>query len=149
MTLASETNIQKQNDDGNTVTTSSEGSGDESEAVCLSNSKAIMTTRRSRFTRRTSLPSHEKHYVEHNYHDHSHDPIQDDPQDVEQTEEYCSAKKRRGHRGGVAVPFPEKLHYMLSRMDQEGTSDVVSWQPHGRCFIVHNAKDFVEDIMPR
>jgi hypothetical protein len=60
-----------------------------------------------------------------------------------------SKKKRRGHRGGVAVPFPEKLHYMLGCMDEEETADIVNWQPHGRCFTVHKPKEFVEDIMPR
>ena len=82
-----------------------------------------------------------KHYVEHNYHDHMHDPIVEDTTGGEQ--------KRRAHRGGVAVPFPEKLHYMLSRVDAEDVSHIVSWQPHGRCFIVHKPQQFVEQVMPR
>jgi hypothetical protein len=68
---------------------------------------------------------------------------------IDPSEEDNGLKKRRGHRGGVAVPFPEKLHYMLSRMDPEGSEDIVTWQPHGRCFIVHKPKEFVEQIMPR
>jgi len=66
-----------------------------------------------------------------------------DPQDI------GGKQKRRAHRGGVAVPFPEKLHYMLSRVDGEGVSHIVSWQPHGRCFIVHKPQQFVELVMPR
>jgi len=85
-----------------------------------------------------------KHYVEHNYHDHLHDPIAED-----KTDEVTGANKRRAHRGGVAVPFPEKLHYMLSQVDGEGVSHIVSWQPHGRCFIVHKPQQFVQDVMPR
>ena len=114
-----------------------------------------------------------KHYVEHNYHDHAHDPVEMEPATIGE-EEFDSApstkkndskiscndgsnavtggsgnKKRRGHRGGVAVPFPEKLHFMLSRMDREGNNDIVTWQPHGRCFIVRKPTEFVEKIMPR
>ena len=85
-----------------------------------------------------------KHYVEHNYHDHLHDPIVEDT-----TDEATGAQKRRAHRGGVAVPFPEKLHYMLSQVDGEGVSHIVSWQPHGRCFIVHKPQEFVQEVMPR
>ena len=57
-------------------------------------------------------------------------------------------KKRRGPRGGVAQPFPEKLFEMLASVEKEGFSPIVSWQPHGRCFVVHNPKEFVSKVMP-
>ena len=44
--------------------------------------------------------------------------------------------------------FPEKLHYMLSELENDGLSHIVSWQPHGRCFLVHKQKEFVEVILP-
>jgi hypothetical protein len=47
------------------------------------------------------------------------------------------------------VPFPVKLYTMLKGVEQEGMEHVVSWLPHGRCFMVHKPKEFVEDIMPR
>lgn len=57
-------------------------------------------------------------------------------------------------RGGVATPFPYKLHVMLdameteaSRGDTDGTS-IVRWQPHGRAFKVLQPRRFVEEIMP-
>jgi hypothetical protein len=119
-----------------------------------------MSTRRSKSARRCSLPkNHSKHFVEHNYHDHIRDPapLHNDPITRLLGEPTGGApdtpllpkKKRRGHCGGVAVPFPEKLHHMLSCMDEEATADIVNWQPHGRCFTVHKPKEFVEDIMPR
>ena len=122
-------------------------------SVPSASSSRAMSTRRSSSSRRCSLPkNHSKHFVEHNYHDHIRDPLQNDPitrlLGVEPAD-ILSKKKRRGHRGGVAVPFPEKLHYMLSCMDEEETDDIVNWQPHGRCFTVHKPKEFVEDIMPR
>lgn len=104
--------------------------------------------------RRPSIPKSIKHYVEHDYHDHSQDPLQgEDEVDCDKQgalNTTSGPKKRRGgHRGGVAVPFPEKLHFMLSQMEQNESSHIVNWQPHGRCFVVHKPKEFVEEIMPR
>ena len=113
-----------------------------------SNSSSSRRRRPRGPSRRSSLTHHAKHYVEHDYHDHFHDPVENEGFPAE-PEEDDGAKKRRGHRGGVAVPFPEKLHYMLSRMEDESTADIVAWQPHGRCFIVRKPGDFVEKIMPR
>lgn len=44
--------------------------------------------------------------------------------------------------------FPVKLHYMLSELEEDGLSQIVSWQPHGRCFLVHNHPRFVTEILP-
>jgi hypothetical protein len=44
--------------------------------------------------------------------------------------------------------FPVKVHIMLTDTDQRGLSDVVSWQPHGRCFRVHNKQRFVAEVLP-
>jgi hypothetical protein len=113
---------------------------------------------RSSRTRRSSasIKHHVKHYVEHNYHDHLHDATipgdEQEPDSVANHDDHAAdenKKLRGGHRGGVAVPFPEKLHYMLSQMDQNETAHIVNWQPHGRCFVVHKPKEFVEVIMPR
>jgi hypothetical protein len=43
--------------------------------------------------------------------------------------------------------FPGRLHKMLRGVDVEGLSHIVSWQPHGRCFVVHKPKEFVRDIL--
>ena len=83
-----------------------------------------------------------KMFVEHNYQDHSSDPIF-------QPKEVFSGGKRRGPRGGVLVPFPEKLYLMLQGVAKEGLEDIVSWQPHGRCFAVHDPQRFIEEVMPR
>lgn len=57
--------------------------------------------------------------------------------------------KRKGPRGGVVVPFPVKLYKMLEGTQREGLEHVVSWQSHGRCFLVHEPDEFVADILPR
>jgi HSF-type DNA-binding len=55
----------------------------------------------------------------------------------------------RRNRGGIAKPFPEVLHHMLSTLEQEGSSDVASFFPHGRAFAIHNPRIFVSTVMPR
>jgi HSF-type DNA-binding len=57
--------------------------------------------------------------------------------------------KRKGPRGGVSEPFPVKLYEMLVGVEQEGLDHIVSWKSHGRCFMIHLAQAFVDDIMPR
>jgi len=52
-------------------------------------------------------------------------------------------------KGGVACPFPWRLHDMLEAVEIEGLTDVVSWQPHGRAFTVHKPNKFVENVLPR
>jgi hypothetical protein len=44
--------------------------------------------------------------------------------------------------------FPAVLHSMLDEVEEKGYSHIVSWQPHGRCFVVHNREEFVRLIMP-
>lgn len=86
-------------------------------------------------------------YVEHTYTDHYTSPLFN-PADGDNWDD-GESPKRRGPRGGVVVPFPERLYTMLSQVEKDGEEDVVSWQPHGRCFIVHQPKRFVEEVMPK
>jgi hypothetical protein len=69
--------------------------------------------------------------VQHNYHDHTHDNRAD-------------YQEEHPARGGVTMPFPLKLHEMLENVAAYGCDNVVSWQPHGRCFVVHKPKEFGE-----
>lgn len=69
--------------------------------------------------------------VQHCYHDHAHDSREDYQED-------------QPARGGVTVPFPLKLHEVLTAVMENGHEHIVSWQPHGRCFVVHKPKEFVE-----
>ncbi|CAB9529617.1 shock factor protein [Seminavis robusta] len=51
---------------------------------------------------------------------------------------------------GTTQTFPRKLHYLLeyARTSNDGLRNIVSWQPHGRCFVVHNNKEFVAQVLP-
>lgn len=76
------------------------------------------------------------HKVLHDYHDHA--------------EVSCSSRIgscTAANRGGVAVPFQTRLHVMLSTVEKNGLSHIVSWQPHGRCFLVHKPKEFASQVL--
>jgi hypothetical protein len=107
-----------------------------------------MTPRFSRRSRAEHSRHRIKHYVEHNYHDHKHDPIVTVLPNLALTDDH-SCHRPTGHRGGVATPFPEKLHELLESASEHGLDEIIGWQPHGRCFVVHKPKQFVEDIMPQ
>lgn len=80
-------------------------------------------------------PETTREKVVHNYTDRSTQP---DP-----TPE--AGKEGQG-MAGMDHNFPMKLHYMLSNCD--GQEHIVSWQPHGRCFMVHDMKEFVASMLP-
>eukprot|EP00934_Nitzschia_sp_Nitz4_P004620 Nitzschia sp. Nitz4//scaffold133_size116822//4807//6162//NITZ4_003790-RA/size116822-processed-gene-0.47-mRNA-1//-1//CDS//3329535345//4610//frame0 len=81
----------------------------------------------------------DRHFVVHNYHDHSADT---DEHDEDKEEENAP------RRGGVATSFPQKLHAILDRVEADGLGHIVSWQPHGRCFVIHKPKEFTDHVMP-
>jgi hypothetical protein len=84
---------------------------------------------------KASLKRHRKHIiVQHNYHDHA--------SDAEMTADF-----EEELRGSANSPFPTKLHEMLERVEEDGNSHIISWQPHGRCFVVHKPELF-KTILP-
>jgi hypothetical protein len=90
--------------------------------------------------RKKSLKSTKsKREIQHNYHDHALD-------DGKVYMETPLVSK-----GGVTVPFPMKLHNMLEHIAEfeSELEHIVSWQPHGRCFLVHKIKEFQADVLPR
>lgn len=83
----------------------------------------------------------DRHFVQHNYHDHSHDGL------AAALGESATAEQRR--KGGVSIPFPVKLHAVLDQVEADGLAHIISWQPHGRCFVIHKPKEFVDHVMPK
>jgi hypothetical protein len=68
--------------------------------------------------------------VQHNYHDHTNDPVakaflHDDDGMVHDAD----ATNLRLFN----MSFPIKLYEMLEKVEHDGNADVISWQPHGRC----------------
>jgi len=90
----------------------------------------------------SSREDHKKKLVQHNYHDYA-------SQSDNQVSENCNLKHKNSHKGRVKVPFPFKLFDMLTHLELTGqNSDVVSWLPHGRSFLVHNTKEFESSVLP-
>lgn len=91
--------------------------------------------------------SSERTFVDHTYYDHLNDLV-DDSSSKFLPDHHC--KQNKGPEGRViTVSFPVKLHQMLSSVVKEDLDDIVSWQPHGRCFLVHKRSDFVSKLLPR
>lgn len=111
-------------------------SDDIGEAVTV---KSEMSTSTEKQPRKKAPSSSKKREIQHNYHDHAND-------DGKVYMETPIVSK-----GGVTVPFPMKLHNMLEQIAQyeNELEHIVSWQPHGRCFLVHKIKEFQEDVLPR
>ena len=57
----------------------------------------------------------------HNYHDHAQVTEPDNETDLQCGDE------QKGPVGGVKVPFPTKLHLMLSKVEESGLRHIVSW----------------------
>ena len=83
---------------------------------------------------------YERHRVKHDYHDYARVVTVPNPLETE-----MEAKAS----GGVNNPFPTILHKLLSETDATGVSEIISWQPHGRSFLIHKPKEFVKDVVPQ
>lgn len=103
------------------------------EPTPLAEPSSTLTPESSSSSKPQHVQNHEQSahiVVQHNYHDHANDNRAD-------------YQEEHPARGGVVTPFPLKLHEMLDAAAANNLEDVVSWQPHGRCFVVHKPKEFV------
>jgi hypothetical protein len=81
--------------------------------------------------------------VVHNCHDYANEVEKVEDRHHQLMEEHMhSSNMNRGERN-----FPVMLHYMLDELVKDGFDDIVSWQPHGRCFLVHKQQQFVEQVL--
>lgn len=87
-----------------------------------------------------AIKTQEKHCVQHNYHDHA-----------QESSETFNVDRPMVSKGGVTVPFPLKLHDMLENIEllEPELAYIISWQPHGRCFLVHKPKLFADLVLSR
>lgn len=51
--------------------------------------------------------------------------------------------------GRASSTFPGILYFILLHSEGNGTSDIISWQPHGRSFIIHNQKEMVNQVLTK
>lgn len=76
--------------------------------------------------------------IQHVYHDYLNE--------TEDQALHSREETRKAPRGGVTTPFPVKLHNLL---ESNEWSDIISWQPHGRCFVIRKPEEFIKNVMPR
>ena len=48
---------------------------------------------------------------------------------------------------GASENFLKKLHRILIETQANGLMNVISWQPHGRAFLIHDTKAFEQTVM--
>jgi hypothetical protein len=85
--------------------------------------------------------------VVHDYHDYASE-VEKPEENLgdlhhQHMEEHSQSSMNRSEQN-----FPVKLHYMLNELEKDGMGDIVSWQPHGRCFLVHKQQRFVQHVLP-
>lgn len=66
-----------------------------------------------------------------------------------QNEDSCKTQKSSSSVPQREVKFPIRLHQMLVEVEANGLTDIVSWQPDGTSFKVHQQNAFVEKVLPR
>lgn len=78
--------------------------------------------------------NNERHYVQHNYHDLLNEPD----------------SKTNGYSQVLSDDsFPMKLHRIFEEVEKDGYAHIMSWQPHGRAFVIRDATLFSRIIMPK
>lgn len=121
-----------------------------------------------------AVPPPPRHVVKHNYHDHAGEseqgissqgqafswsllappflPVFTSSAGGSISEHYAITRKSpHQQRSRAALRFPERLYDMLQDIE-DGEKDlggIVSWQPHGRCFLVRKPKAFVEQVLSK
>ena len=45
------------------------------------------------------------------------------------------------------LTFPSQLHYILSELEKDKMDDIMSWRPHGRCFVISNPQELAEKVL--
>jgi hypothetical protein len=57
-------------------------------------------------------------------------------------------EKNRDTNSLLTVHFPTQLHLLLSSAEAEVYTEICSWLPHGRAFLIHDREKFVANVMP-
>jgi hypothetical protein len=80
-----------------------------------------------------------RHFTQHDYHDYAR---------MHPAQLIDVVDQIKSSRGGVHHPFPTVLHGMMEEAEEKGFTNVISWQPHGRTFLILEPKLFVAEVLP-
>jgi hypothetical protein len=86
--------------------------------------------------------------VFHNYHDYANEVEKGEGSLRGLYQQYTEEHTQSSSMKCGEQNFPVMLHYMLNKLEKDGMDDIASWQPHGRCFLVHKQQQFVEQVLP-
>ncbi|CAJ1887919.1 unnamed protein product [Cylindrotheca closterium] len=86
----------------------------------------------------TTSKGFERHFAKHDYHDFA----RCQPSELDEL-------NLKPIRGGVQSPFPVVLHRMLEDSGIKNFAGIVSWQSHGRAFLIRQPKEFVASVLPK
>jgi hypothetical protein len=86
---------------------------------------------------------HNPYRVQHEYADHANSSIGE----LEEMDA-LDTNINKSNRGGVTMLFPEKLYQLLSLPQEVVDPAIISWAPHGRCFSVHQPREFTRSLLP-
>eukprot|EP00934_Nitzschia_sp_Nitz4_P001200 Nitzschia sp. Nitz4//scaffold60_size111251//96671//98018//NITZ4_004162-RA/size111251-augustus-gene-0.116-mRNA-1//1//CDS//3329555609//1200//frame0 len=79
-------------------------------------------------------------------------PVDDQPECTPSFTATTTMQTTQPSAASVSSPeqrrFPWKLHDMLTEAEKNGFQDIISWEPDGNAFKVHDCKAFVADVMP-
>ena len=62
---------------------------------------------------------------------------------------FSAAESFRASVGYIAVPFPWKLHELLTDAANDNTESIVSWLPQNNGFKIHDKEAFEKTVMPK
>jgi hypothetical protein len=69
--------------------------------------------------------------VVRSYCDYAH--VTENDQEFAEMSLNCSTTVNSPSRSDGKIPV--RLHYLVSERERDGLDDIVSWQPHDRCFV--------------
>lgn len=67
---------------------------------------------------------------------------------MNQSNEESKKRTRTDFKSQGATNFPAKLHFVLESLEKDGQADIMSWQPHGRAFMIRDKARLVAEILP-
>lgn len=114
-------------------------SSDDIKSAAYSSSKRKPRPGKHNYSSHHGREHHEHGVVQHSYHDYS--LVAPEAKDF-----YVLPSQES--RSGSNIAFPVILHRLLESAVDEGFEEVISWQPHGRAFLVHDHERFVKEVMP-
>lgn len=121
------------------VATVSLSSADKEHENCKSApSKKLKTSHSTDFRELITSKGFKRHFATHNYHDYGR--LRPSETDLENA--------AKASKGGAHTPFPVVLHSLMDDADIKGFRECISWQPHGRAFLIKDPKTFVADVLP-